>query len=45
MLTPKNHTLTKEQQEILDNQIDSDKSAYIKAEKLYSDLKKKYKLK
>lgn len=40
----KNYTLTKEQQQILDNQINSDKSTYTKAETLYSDLKKKYEL-
>ena len=39
-----NHTLTKEQQQILDNQINSDKSTYTAAEMLYSDLKKKYEL-
>ncbi|MBD0726048.1 hypothetical protein B6A10_12765 [Flavobacterium sp. L1I52] len=40
----KTYSLTKEQQEILDNQINSDKSTYTKAETLYSDLKKKYEL-
>lgn len=40
----KTYTLTKEQQEVLDNQINSDKSTYTKAETLYSDLKKKYEL-
>jgi hypothetical protein len=40
----KTYTLTKEQQQILDNQINSDKSTYTKAETLYSDLKKKYEL-
>ena len=40
----KNHTLSKEQQQLLDNQINSDKSTYTKAETLYSDLKKKYEL-
>lgn len=39
-----NYTLPKEQQQILDNQINSDKSTYTKAETLYSDLKKKYEL-
>lgn len=41
---PKTHTLTKEQQQLLDDQIHSDKSTYTKAETLYSDLKKKYDL-
>jgi hypothetical protein len=40
----KTYTLTKEQQQLLDNQINSDKSTYTKAETLYSDLKKKYEL-
>ncbi|MFA9187826.1 hypothetical protein AAGV33_06835 [Flavobacterium sp. FBOR7N2.3] len=40
----KTYTLTKEQQQILDNQINSDKSTYTEAETLYSDLKKKYEL-
>ncbi|WP_304197405.1 hypothetical protein [Flavobacterium alvei] len=40
----KTYTLTKQQQQILDNQINSDKSTYTKAETLYSDLKKKYEL-
>ncbi len=40
----KTYTLTKEQQQILDDQIDSDKSTYTKAEILFSDLKKKYEL-
>ena len=39
----KTYTLTQEQQ-LLDNQIHSDKSTYTKAETLYSDLKKKYEL-
>lgn len=43
-LSSKTHTLTKEQQQLLDNQINSDKSTYTKAETLYSDLKKKYEL-
>ncbi|MFM9825073.1 hypothetical protein [Flavobacterium sp.] len=38
------YILSKEQQELLDNQINSDKSTYIKAETLYTDLKKKYEL-
>lgn len=40
----KTYILSKEQQELLDNQINSDKSTYIKAETLYTDLKKKYEL-
>jgi len=40
----KTQILTKEQQQILDNQINSDKSTYTEAENLYSDLKKKYEL-
>lgn len=40
----KTYSLSKEQQKQLDNQIHSDKSTYIKAETLYSDLKKKYEL-
>ena len=43
-ITSKTYTLTKEQQQVLDNQIHSDKSTYTKAETLYSDLKKKYEL-
>jgi hypothetical protein len=39
-----NYTLSKEQQQVLNNQINSDKSTYTKAETLYSDLKKKYEL-
>ena len=40
----KTYTLTKEQQQILNSQINSDKSTYTEAETLYSDLKKKYDL-
>jgi hypothetical protein len=40
----KSYHLTKEQQQLLDSQIDSDKSTYTKAETLYSDLKSKYEL-
>ena len=36
--------LTKEQQQILDSQINSEKSAYTKAESLYDDLINKYEL-
>jgi hypothetical protein len=39
-----NYKLSKEQQQLLDSQINSDKSTYTKAETLYSDLKKKYEL-
>ena len=42
--TSKPYSLTKEQQEQLDNQINSDKSEYVAAEALYSDLKSKYEL-
>ena len=42
--TKKNYTLSKEQQEILDSQVNEDKSHYTKADKLYSDLKSKYEL-
>ncbi|TDD98804.1 hypothetical protein E0F76_04910 [Flavobacterium cellulosilyticum] len=37
-------TLSSEQQKILDNQLNSDKSQYSNAATLYSDLKKKYEL-
>jgi hypothetical protein len=40
----KKYTLTKEQQQLLEDQIHSDKSTYTKAETLYSDLKKKHEL-
>lgn len=40
----KSYELSAEQQEILDSQINSDKSLYTDAESLYSDLKKKYEL-
>jgi hypothetical protein len=40
----KTYNLTKEQQQLLDDQIRSDKSTYTKAETLYSDLKSKYEL-
>lgn len=42
--TCKTALLNKEQQQILDEQIDSDKSTYTEAETLYSDLKEKYEL-
>lgn len=40
----KSYSLTSEQQQILDSQINSDKSTYIKADDLYHHLKKKYEL-
>lgn len=40
----KSYELSAEQQEILDSQINSDKSLYTDAESLYTDLKKKYEL-
>lgn len=40
----KPYSLSKEQQQILDSQINSDKATYTDAEKLYTDLKKKYEL-
>lgn len=40
----KPYSLSNEQQQILDSQLNSDKSTYIDAEKLYTDLKNKYKL-
>lgn len=40
----KPYSLSKEQQQILDNQLNSNKATYTDAEKLYSDLKKKYEL-
>lgn len=40
----KPYNLTKEQQQILDNQIRNKNSAYTDAETLYSDLKNKYEL-
>jgi succinate dehydrogenase/fumarate reductase flavoprotein subunit len=40
----KPYKLSKEQQQILDNQINSDKATYTDAETLYTDLKKKYEL-
>ena len=42
--TSKPYSLTKEQQEQLVSQINSDKSDYVEAETLYSDLKSKYEL-
>ncbi|KOP35717.1 hypothetical protein DBB36_17320 [Flavobacterium sp. WLB] len=40
----KPYELSTEQQQILDSQINSDKSQYTDAESLYTDLKKKYEL-
>jgi succinate dehydrogenase/fumarate reductase flavoprotein subunit len=40
----KPYNLSKEQQQILDSQLGSDKSTYTDADKLYTDLKNKYEL-
>lgn len=40
----KPYTLTTEQQQILDSQVNSDKSQYIDADELYKNLKNKYDL-
>ena len=40
----KPYSLSKEQQQILDSQLNSDKTTYTDAETLYTDLKKKYEL-
>ena len=40
----KSYDLSKEQQQVLDSQLNSDKSSYIDAEQLYDNLKNKYKL-
>jgi hypothetical protein len=40
----KPYSLSKEQQQILDSQLNSDKATYTDAETLYTDLKKKYEL-
>ena len=37
-------SLTKEEQQILDTQLNLDKTTYTKAETLYTDLKRKYEL-
>ena len=42
--TTKPYTLSKEQQQILDSQLNSDKATYTDAETLYTDLKIKYEL-
>jgi hypothetical protein len=40
----KPYSLSNEQQQILDSQLNSDKATYTNAETLYTDLKKKYEL-
>jgi hypothetical protein len=40
----KTFCLSEEQQQLLDSQINSDKTTYTEAETLYTDLKKKYEL-
>jgi hypothetical protein len=40
----KTYRLSEEQQQLLDSQINSDKTTYTEAETLYTDLKKKYEL-
>lgn len=40
----KPYSLSKEQQQILDSQLNSDKATYTNAETLYTDLKRKYEL-
>lgn len=40
----KPYELSKEQQQVLDSQLNSDKSTYTEAETLFEDLKKKYEL-
>lgn len=40
----KPYSLSKEEQQILDNQLNSDKSTYIDAETLFDNLKSKYEL-
>lgn len=40
----KPYSLSEEQQQILDSQLNSDKSIYTDAETLYTDLKRKYEL-
>ena len=42
--TTKTYRLSKEQQQLLDSQVNSDKTTYTEAETLYTDLKKKYEL-
>ena len=43
-ITTKPYSLSKEQQQILDSQLNSDKATYTDAETLYTDLKNKYEL-
>ncbi len=40
----KPYELSKDQQQVLDSQLSSDKSTYTEAETLFEDLKKKYEL-
>jgi hypothetical protein len=40
----KTYSLSKEQQQLLDSQLHSDKTTYTNAETIYSDLKKKHEL-
>jgi hypothetical protein len=40
----KPYSLSKEQQHLLDSQLNSDKTTYTNAETIYSDLKKKHEL-
>ena len=42
--TTKPYSFSKEQQQILDSQLNSDKATYTDAETLYTDLKNKYEL-
>jgi succinate dehydrogenase/fumarate reductase flavoprotein subunit len=42
--TSKTYRLSEEQQQLLDSQVNSDKTTYTEAETLYTDLKKKYEL-
>ena len=42
--TTKTYRLSKAQQQLLDSQVNSDKTTYTEAETLYTDLKKKYEL-
>lgn len=44
LVEPAPYSLSKEQQQILDSQLNSDKATYTNAEKLYTGLKKKYEL-
>lgn len=42
--TNTSYTLSKQEQQILDSQINSEKAFYTKADTLYTDLKRKYEL-